>query len=77
MNHIIKTIESLDDSVVLIDGITGTVKDEIRKQEGGPLGVLLAPLAAWLVKPVISSVVKGISGRGFRRARRCYMVKDF
>ena len=77
MNDIIKTIESLDDSVVLIDGITGTVKDEIRKQEGGPLGVLLAPLAAWLVKPVISSVVKGISGRGFRRARRCYMVKDF
>ena len=77
MNHIIKTIESLDDSVVLIDGITGTVKDEIRKQEGGPLGVLLAPLAAWLVKPVISSVVKGISGRGFRRARRWYMVKDF
>ena len=77
MNDIIKTIESLDDSGVLIDGITGTVKDEIRKKEGGPLGVLLAPLAAWLVKPVISSVVKGISGRGFRRARRCYMVKDF
>ena len=77
MNDIIKTIESLDDSGVLIDGITGTVKDEIRKQEGGPLGVLLAPLATWLVKPVISSVVKGISGRGFRRARRCYMVKDF
>ena len=46
MNDIIKTIESLDDSGVLIDGITGTVKDEIRKQEGGPLGVLLAPLAA-------------------------------
>ena len=77
MNDIIKTIESLDDSVVLIDRITGTVKEEIRKQEGGPLGVLLAPLAAWLVKPVISSVVKGISGRGFRRARRWYMVKDF
>ena len=76
MNDIIKTIESLEDSGVLIDGITETVKDETRKQEGGPLGALLAPLAAWLVKPVISSVVKGISGRGFRRARR-YVVKDF
>ena len=46
MNDIIKTIESLEDSGVLIDGITETVKDETRKQEGGPLGALLAPLAA-------------------------------
>ena len=73
MNDIIKIIKSLEDSGVLIDGVTETVKHEIKKQEGGFLGALLAPLATSLVQPVISSVVKDISGRGVRRAGRGYM----
>ena len=47
MNDIIKIIISLEDSVVLIDEVTETVKHEIRKlrkQEGEFLGALLAPL---------------------------------
>ena len=69
MNDIIKIIKSLlEDSDVLTDGVTETVKHEIKKQEGGFLGALLAPLAVSLVQPVISSVVKGISGRRVRRA---------
>ena len=38
---------------------------------------LLAPLAASLVQPVLSSVVNVISGRGVRRAREGYMDKIF
>ena len=38
---------------------------------------MLGPLAASLVEPVISSVVKGISGREVRRVVRRYMVKIF
>ena len=64
MNDIIKIIKSLEDSGVLIE----TVKHEIKKQESRFLGALLARLAASLVQPVISSVVKGISRRGVRRA---------
>ena len=41
-----------------------------KKQEGGFIGALLATLAASLLQPVISSVVKGISGRGVRRRGR-------
>ena len=52
-------IKSLDDLSVLIDEGTETVKDEIKKQEGGFLGALLAPLAASLVQPV--SVLTSIS----------------
>ena len=37
----------------------------------------LAPLAPTLVQTVISSLVKGISGRGVRRAGRGYMDKIF
>ena len=68
-------IKSLEDYVVLIDGVTETVQHEIKKQEGEFLGALLAPSAASIVQPVISSVVKGISGRGIRRAGRGYMNK--
>ena len=46
MNDIIKIIKSLEESNVLIDGITETVKYEIKEQEGGFLPALLAPLAA-------------------------------
>ena len=77
MNDIVKIVKSLDDSDVLFDDITETVKHEIKKQEGRFLGVLLAPLAASLVQPVISSVVKGITGRGVRRAGKGYIDKKF
>ena len=70
MNDNIKIIKSLENSCVLIDGVTKIVKHEIRKQEGGFLRVLLAALAASFVQPVISSVVKGISGGGVRTAGR-------
>ena len=63
MNDIIKIVKSLEDSGVLIDGVNETVKHEIKKQEGEFLGALLAPLAASLVQPLISSILKGISGR--------------
>ena len=46
MNDIIKIIKSLEDLGVLIDGVTETVKHEIKKPESGFLGTLLAPLAS-------------------------------
>ena len=75
MNDIIKIIKSFKDSGVLIIIVTETVKHEIKKQEGGFLSALLAPLVTSLVQPVICSVVKGISGRGVRKAGRGYMNK--
>ena len=77
MNDIIKVIKSLEDSGVLIDGVTETVKHEIKEQEGGLSGALLVSLATSLVQPVISSEVKGISERGVRRAERGYMDINF
>ena len=74
-NDIIKIIKSLEDSNLFIDGITETVKHKIKKQESGFLPALLALLAASLVQPVISSVVKGINRRGVRRAGRGYTDK--
>ena len=77
MNNSIKVVKSSEVSGVLIDGVTETVKHVVKKQEGGFLGALLAPLATSLVQPVISSVVKDISRRGISRAGRGYMDENF
>ena len=73
VNDTIKIIKWLEDLGVL----TEAVKHEIKKQEGGFLGVLLAPSPALLVQPVIYAVGKGISGRGVGRAGRGYVNKSF
>ena len=77
MNDIIKIIKSLEYSGELIDGVTETVKHEIKKQECRVLGALLAPLAPSIVQPVISSVVKGIRWRRASRGGREYMNKNY
>ena len=77
MNFVIKIIKSLEHSGVLINGVTETVKHETKKSKGRFVGALLALLAASLVQPVISSVVKSISERGVRREKREYLDKNF
>ena len=69
MNDISKSIKSLEGSNVLIDGITETVRHEIKKQG--------RYLPSSLMQPVISSVVNGISGTGVRRAGKGYIEKNF
>ena len=49
MNDVIKILESLEKSGLLIDWATNTVKLETKKQEGGLLGAIMAPMAAWLI----------------------------
>ena len=49
MNDNIKTINTLEDSGVLIDGVTITWKHEIKKQEGGFLKAFLETVAVSLV----------------------------
>ena len=77
MNGNIKITKSLDHLVALIDWVTEALKNEIKIQEGGFLGALLASSAASILQPVISAVVKGISGRGARKAKRGYTNKMF
>ena len=54
MNDIIRIIKLLEDSNVLTDGITETVKDEIKKN-------------ILLVEPKISPIVKCIRGRAVKK----------
>ena len=49
MNDIIKTIQALQDSDILLKGVTKTIKNETKEQNGGFLSMLLGTLGASLL----------------------------
>ena len=76
MDDIIRIIKSLENSGILIDGVTETVKPEIKKQECGFLGAGLVPLTTELIKSVASSLVKGAFRKGVMKEERGYINMD-
>ena len=76
MDDIIKIVESLEKSGLLIDDATETVKHEIKKQDIRFRGAMMAPMVASLIEPMASLLVKPagssrintISGEGVMRA---------
>ena len=46
MNYIMKIIKSLEESDLLIKGVSWTIKNEVKEQKGGFLSMLLATLVA-------------------------------
>ena len=65
MQDLLKIVKSLEDSGLLLNGITETVKNEVKEQEGGFLSILLGTLGASLLGDLLT---KNLSGRGFTRA---------
>ena len=49
MNDIMKIIKSLEKSSLLIKGVTETIKNEAKEQNGGFLEIILGPLDASLL----------------------------
>ena len=49
MNYIIKIIQTLEDSNILLKGVTKTIKNETKEQKGGLLSMLLGTLGASLL----------------------------
>ena len=78
MNDIIKIIKSLEDLVILIDGVTETVKDEIKNQEDEFLGALRAAFSRFN-----SATSDFLSNKRYKWKRswkcrkRIYEQKDF
>ena len=61
MEDIIKIVKSLEDSGLLLKGVTETFQYEVKEQKGGFLSVLLGTLGASLSGNILS-------GRGMNRA---------
>ena len=64
MDDILKIVKSLEDSGVLLKGVSETIQHEAKEQRGGFLSMLLGTLGASLLGDVLS---KGLSGTGVIR----------
>ena len=49
MNDIMKIVQALEDSNILLKGITKTIENETKEQKGGFLGMLSGTLGASLL----------------------------
>ena len=65
MDDILKIIKSLEDSGVLLKGVSETIQHEAKEQRGGYLSILLGILGASLLGDILS---KNLSGKGVIRA---------
>ena len=61
MGDIFKIVKSLEDSGILLEGVSETIKNEAKEQKGGFLSMLLGTLDASLLGNILA-------GKGFMRA---------
>ena len=68
MDDLIKIVKSLEDSGLLLKGVTESVQNEVKQQNGGFLSMLLGTLDAKLLGNLLTG--KGINkkGKGINRA---------
>ena len=68
MKDIIKIVKSLEDSGLLLKGISKTIQNEVKEQKGGFRSMLLGTLGASLLGNLLTG--KGINkkGKGINRA---------
>ena len=67
---IIKIVKSLEDSGLLLKGVTETVQNEAKEQKGGFLSMLLGTLGASLLGNLLTGwgINRAGKGRGINRA---------
>ena len=65
MDDVLKIVKSLEDSGVLLKGVSKTIQHEAKEQRGGFLSMLLGTLGASLLGDILS---KGLFGKGVIRA---------
>ena len=65
INDIMKIVQALEDSGILLKGVTKTIKNETKEQKRGFLFMLLGTLGASLLGDLLT---KKLSGKGTVRA---------
>ena len=65
MNNIIQIVHALEDSNILLKGVTKTIKNETKEQKGGFLSMLLGTLGASFLRDLLT---KNLSGKANVRA---------
>ena len=65
MDDFLNIVKSLEDSGVLLKGVSETIQNETKEQRGGFLSMLLGTLGASLLADLLT---KNLSGKGVIRA---------
>ena len=68
MNDIMKIVQTLEDSNILLKGVIKTIKNETKEQKGGFLSMLLGTLGASLLGNLLSEKGPVTAGEGIARA---------
>ena len=69
MNDIMKIVQALEDSNILLKGVTKTIKNETKEQKGGFLSMLLGTLGASLLGNMLAEkgIVRAVYGNKERK----------
>ena len=78
MNDIMKIIQALENSNILLKGVTKTIKNETKEQKGGFLSMLLGSLGASLLGNLLSGkgILRAGSGNKKRNNKGKGILKD-
>ena len=68
MEDLIKIVKSLEDSGLLLKGVTESVENEVKEQKGGFLSMLLATLGASLLGNLLTGKRAFHAGKEIHRA---------
>ena len=77
MNDIMKIVQALESSGVLLKGVTETIKNETKEQKGGFLSMLLGTLGASLLGNLLTGKGTVRAGEGTVRAGEGILKKSF
>ena len=62
IEDLIKIVKSLEDSGLLLEGVTESVQNEVKEQKGGFLSMLLGTLGASLLGNLFTGINKKVKG---------------
>ena len=79
MNDIMKIVQALEDSNILLKGVTKTIKKETKDQKGGFLSMLLSTLDASLLGHLLAGkgIVRAASGKKLGFLMPTYPLTNF
>ena len=78
MQDLLKILKPLEDIGILLDGITETVKNEVKVQKGGVLSMLLGTLASSFSTDILlNKKARGVIKAGEGTVRAGYGSKKF
>ena len=73
MEDIIKIVKSLEDSGILLKGVSEIIQNEAKEQKGWFLSMLLGTLGASLGNSLVSVILGNVlAGKGMNRAGEGY-----